>query len=185
MDIYRLNQEELVYELAVRGMAPGTCDEMRKVLARAKKLEKTGDSFSYPDHPFTFDEDDKAVKKDLQEVGTEHVDDSDGGSVAKKLETRLTHLFRGVDRMVPKNDEERTRKTTLAIQVMLLLSEAEEKVALFTERKKKGDLPPTLSMLEEQGIQQQQQREPMQQRAQQQQPHVSILEEFAGPSEVG
>lgn len=55
MDMYRLNHEELTYELAIRGMASGTCEEMQKVLARAKKLEKTGESFTCQEHPYTFE----------------------------------------------------------------------------------------------------------------------------------
>lgn len=71
MDIYRLNQEKLKYELAIRGTAPGTCEEMRKVLAKAKKLEKTGDSFTYPEHPYTIDQDARAVEKCLRELSLE------------------------------------------------------------------------------------------------------------------
>lgn len=46
LNINRLSHEELSYEMAIRGMAIGTVDEMRKLLARVRKMEKLGDTGS-------------------------------------------------------------------------------------------------------------------------------------------
>ncbi|KAJ8981214.1 hypothetical protein NQ317_014782 [Molorchus minor] len=57
LQVNRLDKDELSYELTVRGIATGTCEEMRRRLSQALQLEKSGDSLKYPEYPYTFEED--------------------------------------------------------------------------------------------------------------------------------
>lgn len=150
MNINRLSQDELSYEMAIRGMATGTVEEMRKLLARARKMEKAGDSLTYPEHPFTFEEDAAAVTAKIAELRKD-IDTLEGpkdsGSVVR-MESKIAHLLERVDRMPVSSGEEKVAKSKLVSSVMLLLADVEEKVELFQERRQTGEAPPELSILE-------------------------------------
>lgn len=42
-EVNRLSQDELVYQLAIRGLPEGTVEEMRKLLRAALRRERQGD----------------------------------------------------------------------------------------------------------------------------------------------
>lgn len=46
--VQHLAKDELEYELRIRGIAIDTCEVMRHNLTMALCLEKSGDSFKYP-----------------------------------------------------------------------------------------------------------------------------------------
>jgi hypothetical protein len=71
-EVNRLASDELSYELEIRirgivGLA--TVAEMRKTLRNLLRLEKSPTPLTYPDHPYTFEEDVTAVAQKLDEIG--------------------------------------------------------------------------------------------------------------------
>lgn len=81
---------------------------MRHCVRRAVRLDKSGDSVRYPTYPFTFEEDEAAVRKKLDEDLKKNIDEfsSDKGSdEATKIETKFTHLFGRIDYMDGSDDK--------------------------------------------------------------------------------
>lgn len=109
----------------------------------------------------------------------EQLKDVEDGPTARRMETRLTHLFGRVDRMQASSTAEKGQKAKFASQVVLLISEVEDAVNLFAERRKKGDMSPTLSIREEQRPS----RQPQQQQREQEQSLIN-LESLPGPSGI-
>lgn len=150
LNINRLSHDELSYEMAIRGMAIGTVDEMRKLLARVRKMEKLGDSFTYPEHPFTFEEDAQAVTAKVAEL-RKNLETLEGpkesGSVVR-MESKTAHVLGRVDRMVVSSVEEKDAKSKLLSSVMLLMADVVEKIELFKECRQTEETPSELSILE-------------------------------------
>lgn len=88
IDVNRLDKSELTYELSIRGIAPGTVEAMRASLAMARRMEKSGDSFTYPKYPYTPEEDAAAVRSKLDELGPKvsGFSDSPTGGLFSKLQ---------------------------------------------------------------------------------------------------
>lgn len=128
MQVNRLSQDELVYELRIRGIASGTVDEMRHALAMAIRLEKSGDSVKYPAYPFTEAEDVKAVDDKLKEV--EHpissFSEASTSSNFLKFQSKLSHVFHRIDN-IPEECVERPQLLSRALTLMdALLRRAED-----------------------------------------------------------
>lgn len=68
MDINRLSQEELSYELEIRDLPGGNVDEMRKNLRLALKAEQDNKSLIVSPYPFTFEQDKDALEKKVRET---------------------------------------------------------------------------------------------------------------------
>ncbi|CAH1383643.1 unnamed protein product, partial [Tenebrio molitor] len=52
-EVNRLVQDELVYELAIRGLTDvGTVEQMRKTLRTLLRLERESNPLVYPVHPY-------------------------------------------------------------------------------------------------------------------------------------
>lgn len=121
MNINRLSQDELAYELVKRGLDSGeTVEEMRKILSQARKMEKVGNRFSYPDYPFTFEEDTRAVEAKLNDLSKE-IDSCERPITSNNMaryEGTLEHLAGRVERMCA--DSEDRRKTRSALMVRML-----------------------------------------------------------------
>jgi hypothetical protein len=86
-----LAQDELVYELAVRGLTEvGTVEQMRKTLRNLLRMERGPNPLSYPAHPFTVAEDLAALTQKAEEMKA-LVDDFDGISETgrKKILSKL------------------------------------------------------------------------------------------------
>lgn len=69
MQIKRLSHDDLAYKMKIRGIALGTVDSMRNTLAMTMRLEKSGDTISFPEYSFSAKEDMQAVKPKLNELG--------------------------------------------------------------------------------------------------------------------
>ncbi|KAG5889336.1 hypothetical protein JTB14_012607 [Gonioctena quinquepunctata] len=69
MQVNELNQDELIYEGKIRGLATGTCDEMRHASAMAIRLEDSGDSVKYSSHPLSTEKVVEAVEEKLGKIG--------------------------------------------------------------------------------------------------------------------
>jgi hypothetical protein len=90
-EVNRLAQDELVYELAVRGLTEvGTVEQMRKTLRNLLRMERGPNPLSYPAHPFTVAEDLAALTQKAEEIKA-LVDDFDGISETgrKKILSKL------------------------------------------------------------------------------------------------
>lgn len=129
MEINRLSQDELVYELQIRGVTTVTVvEEMRRTLRQLRKLEKS-ENFTWPDYPFTFKDDETALKAKLTELEglvdkfTGGVDSSD----FKKISTKLTHAVGRLNRSAPTTDNERKSRSTLLVSFLQLSSKLEGK----------------------------------------------------------
>lgn len=135
MQVKRLSQDELSYELQIRGVATGTVDEMRHALAMAIRLEKSGDSVKYPTYPFTEDEDVQAVDmklKDLEPQIGSFKDTSSSGNFLK-FQSKLSHVLNRVDN-IPENAADRpqllSRALTLMDQLIQRAEDAEKDLAV-------------------------------------------------------
>lgn len=69
MNINRLSQEELTYELTIRGLPTGKVEDMRASLRNAIKAEKVNPTSTFVDpYPFTADQDLEALNLKLEEI---------------------------------------------------------------------------------------------------------------------
>lgn len=142
IDPNRLGKGELTYELAVRGIAAGTVEVMRTRLAMARRLEKSGESFSYPAYPFTPEEDVTAVTTKLDELSKLLVDfnDTSSSGLFQKYLTKINHLMHRIDH-IPKDH---TDRPDLLAKVLSLLDGLHQKAE---KNDKVSPVPPQLSVL--------------------------------------
>lgn len=145
MQVRRLLQDELCYELKIRGIATGTVDEMRHSLAMAVRLEKSGGSIRYPTYPFSVQEDIDAVGKKLSDLAP-LVDDFSGeasSSAFSKLQSRLSHVLNRIDHIEADGPEAKKRSELLA-KTLSLLDLLERK----SGHSNRTDIPPQLAALD-------------------------------------
>ncbi|KAJ8937520.1 hypothetical protein NQ314_011811, partial [Rhamnusium bicolor] len=150
MYINRLDKEELTYELTVRGIGTGSCDEMRHRLALAIQMEKEGDSLKYPKYPYSFHQDADAVMKTLDNLAQllMSFDNGRGSSEAMKIQTKLSHTLGRLDNMETAEEEENMKKKSELLALALSLM---EKFIEKTENFEKNKMvPASLSLLESQ-----------------------------------
>lgn len=142
MLVNRLNQDELMYELRIRGMATGTVDQMRHALTMAIRMEKSGDSVRYPPYPFTEQEDLAAVKDKLADLQPKisSLSEPSSGNTFTKLQTKLSHVLGRIDH-IPVTSTERPTVLTEALTLMDLLHQKAE------DFEKNQGIPPHLSIL--------------------------------------
>ncbi|KAK9873279.1 hypothetical protein WA026_021768 [Henosepilachna vigintioctopunctata] len=95
--INRLNQSQLNYELSIRGLQTGTVDKMRK--SQAIKLEKEGGSISYPNYPYTFEEDKEAIVGVVSKVEDNLSDAQLLSPASKRYSVNETLLAYALDRL--------------------------------------------------------------------------------------
>lgn len=129
--INRLSQDELTYELNIRGIGLGTCERMRTSLARAIQMEKEGTSMKRPAHPYSFAEDVAAVTEKLKEitVGISDFNEGKTGSKYLKWETKLNHILGRVELIeIPDEDEEKQKtKSEFFAKILDLMTELDRK----------------------------------------------------------
>lgn len=149
MQVNRLVQDELVYELTIRGIPTGTVQEMRRTLASAIRLENSGESLRYPEHPYTFQQDSEAVTLKLADIKASLVEyrRPKTSSEYAKYNAQLMHLLGRVERIVSTNEEEKATSASLLGETLNLMEMLEERSA-ETEADV-GAAPVNLSVLEE------------------------------------
>lgn len=142
IDPNRLDKNELTYELRIRGIAVGTVDTMRSSLSMARRMEKSGDSFSYPAYPFTADEDVAEVKTKLGDLGPSVRDFANSFSSGQflKFQTKLHHLMHRIDHIPDDN----TERPGLLASVLSLLQELHKSAESY---EKSSFIPPQLQVL--------------------------------------
>ncbi|KAG5862086.1 hypothetical protein JTB14_008119 [Gonioctena quinquepunctata] len=135
----RLIQDELTYELRIRGIATGTVNEIRHALSMVLRLEKSGDSVSYPKYPFTLEEHVKAIKDKLAEVEPLAFDDSLTSNAFFELQSKLSHVLNRIDHI---EGEEAADRPVLLAKAQSLLE------TLYTKAESyQTDVPPQLTIL--------------------------------------
>ena len=103
MEINKLSQDELAYELKWRDLEIGTVDQMRKTLRAATKLGRR-DSLVVPAYPFKFEEDKLAVEKKLEELGKLilNAPKSEKSKEYSKILVKVEWALARLDRSIPK-----------------------------------------------------------------------------------
>lgn len=150
MQVNRLGQDELNYELQIRGIATGTVESMRHNLAMAIRLEKSGDSVKYPEYPFQPDEDLKAVKTKLEdlEVALGSFENSSTSGAYMKYQSKLLHVLGRLDHIsVEESEDKSIKRSELLAKALELMGSLESKAENF---EKKRLTPPQLGILETQ-----------------------------------
>lgn len=128
--VNRLNQDELSYELTIRGLNTGTVANMRKTLAGAFRLEKENVQLKFPTYPYTFEQDVEAVSKKLEDIESavnSFVNVKDSGSY-EKIYTKLVHVFGRIENMAEvEGDPSKKDFLTKTLLLMETLDEKAEK----------------------------------------------------------
>lgn len=150
MQINRLDKDELEYLLTIRGIALGNCDEMRKRLSSAMRMESEGSSVKHPPYPFDFAFDHDAVKSKLESV-EKLIQDFDAGrlsSEAQKIRTKIAFVMERLDNMDPEDDVGLMKqKSELLGEAFTLADAFHVKIENF-ESRPGVSVPVTLSLLQ-------------------------------------
>lgn len=152
MQINRLDKDELEYELEIRGVAVGNCEEMRRRLSSALQMERDGDSLKYPKYPFSIEQDVEAIQKKLDDMiqMVERFNNVSNSGEGQKLHTKFAHVFGRLDNMEIGDDADlQTRKSGL---VALALTLRDKFISKIEEREKRPSqiIPASLNLLESQ-----------------------------------
>lgn len=152
MEPNRLLQDELVYELAVRGIsAVGNCDSMRKTLRELLRLEKLGKTFVSCLKPTPLNEEIVTCQNKLKEI-VSLLGKFDGADNAyRKIETKLCHVIGRVDRMRPEDDEGIKARSELMSEVLSLSSDLEDKTEQI-KKQRLENLPTDVVVLENMNV---------------------------------
>lgn len=134
IDIGRLAQDELTYELRIRGVTTvTTVDSMRRTLRQLRRIENS-ESFHWPVYPYKFTEDSEALKNKLQELEG-LVKSFSGGATSPeylKISTKLGHAIGRVNRSVPVSEEDSGARSGLLVSFLGLSSTLQTRVKRFT-----------------------------------------------------
>ncbi|KAJ8939507.1 hypothetical protein NQ314_011113 [Rhamnusium bicolor] len=123
IDPGRLNKEELTYELKIRGLENvGTMEQMRSTLRRMLKLERSGDSLTYPDYSLDYNEEVKNTEDKIKEIEDLIKNLNTGGDSGqyKKIVAKATHVLMRVDRIKATDDDRRKQRSQLLAKVLQL-----------------------------------------------------------------
>lgn len=111
LEVNRLEKDELIYELAFRGITDKTTvEDMRKSLRAIFRLEKTESSLKYPKYPYTFGEDADYISAKILELQTliSGFSDLAGSPLFSKISSKLAHVFQRAERSTSSTDIEHT-----------------------------------------------------------------------------
>lgn len=135
MDIYRLNKEEIKYELAVRGisMNESTLVDMRSTLRKLEKFESTP-GYVPLKYPFTFEEDKLATEGKLVEITDALANFSDTNTSAdfKKIASKIAFAISRLNRSQP-NPSQATDRSKFLVQLISLASQLKNKAKQFAK----------------------------------------------------
>ncbi|XP_071051474.1 uncharacterized protein [Onthophagus taurus] len=137
LDISRLTQSMLTYELAVRGVSDvATVKEMRGVLRSMISLEKTGRKMDYPAHPFSFDVDLQALNEGYDEIRPLVADFADLKSSPsyRRLAAQLVHYIGRIERSRPALNTEKTSRTQLLVKFHKLRADLDSRAKAVSVR---------------------------------------------------
>lgn len=130
LEVNRLEKDELIYELAFRGITDKTTvEDMRKSLRAIFRLEKTESSLKYPKYPYTFGEDADYISAKILELQTliSGFSDLAGSPLFSKISSKLAHVFQRAERSTSSTDIEHTQRSTFLIEILNLQSQLKSK----------------------------------------------------------
>lgn len=108
-EINFLNQDELLYEVRVRGLeGTPTVTEMRTALRSLIRLSREGHNITTGDYPFTFVDDLKAIENKFQEIEGLMAEPKEKVK-PNKITAKLSHTLGRCDRMNPTTEEKRAK----------------------------------------------------------------------------
>lgn len=151
-EVNRLERQELVYELKVRGAVitdETTVKDMRKSLRSYLELEKSGSEVKYPKYPFTFKQDIEYIAGKIAEIEGLISDfaDFDSSPQYLKILSKLVHTFARANRITSDKDEELARKSQVMVELLGLQSLLKSKARKFKRASQLVGSPVELSAL--------------------------------------
>lgn len=131
IDPGRLNKEELTYELTIRGLVEvGNMEQMRSTLRRLLRMERSGESLTYPEYKMDCKEEMKIAEskiKEIEDLIKELVTGEDSGPY-KKIESKTSHILMRVDRIKATDDETRKQRSQLLAKSLKLQATLGQKI---------------------------------------------------------
>lgn len=125
-----LKRKELAYEVNIRGVAEAPdVDSNRKILRALLHRESNNRSFNEIFNPYDFDVDVAEIRESLEDI-SELVSglDRQSTSLIKRLETRLSHLSRRINRLNQIEDNEAIIKSQLLAEILILEGDFASKI---------------------------------------------------------
>lgn len=153
MQVNKLVKDELIYELAIRGVKDeGTVEEMRKRLRILTKYEANGTLTGYG-RTLNMEEELKACDEKLKTIRTsiESVENFENGRTNadyRHYDLRLTHTLSRLERVESDKKEIMTKRSQLLGEVLKLMELLEEKVNDPVEDEKEDDEDLLADMIE-------------------------------------
>lgn len=120
----RLSKDELEYELKIRGFEDvGTVDKMRSCLRNVLKLERSGQSLTYPAYALNCDEEFKIVEDKIKEIvsSIEIFEGDDKTTAYKKISSKIAHVMKRIDRTNPTESDKIKLRSSLLSQALTLM----------------------------------------------------------------
>lgn len=130
MDVTKLDEEELSYELRARGIAPmNDVNEMRSVLRGLLKIEVEGNSLVASDNSVSVDvkNEVKMCVKKLQTINT-MIDNIQGDRYSEQYRTvdaKLCHLMNRVDKLPALEQQDQRDRSNLLKGILFLMRKME------------------------------------------------------------
>lgn len=130
MDVTKLDEEELSYELKARGIAPpNDVNEMRSVLRGLVKIEAEGNSLMATESSVTVDvkNEVKTCVKKLQALNT-MIDNIQGDRYSEQYRTvdaKLCHLMNRVDKLPAIEQQDQRDRSNLLKGILFLMRKME------------------------------------------------------------
>lgn len=137
IDIQRLNKQELIYELKIRGFVDvGNVEQMRDCLRNLIRLKNTENSLTYPECELVFDDEYKIIDGKIKEIFelVEELDTGRKSGPALKVETKIAHILKRCDRLKTVGDDHLKQKSVLLTRIMTAISKYESKISEVESR---------------------------------------------------
>lgn len=132
MDPGSLKQEELNYELRIRGLSSsGTVDLKRRLLRGALSQESANRSFQeHVSHPYKIEEDVAEIQVTLDELKKliEEFNGNRTDSVYRRITSRLIHVSRRIAKVPTTDHDEDEQKKSLNTALLMLEGDLEDKL---------------------------------------------------------
>lgn len=131
LDCDRLNKDELVYELKIRGLFDvGNVQEMRSCLRKILKMEQTGETLTYPKYDLDCVEEFQTIDEKIQEVKAmiSGLNTGPTSGPYKKIEAKIAHLVKRIDRTISKDEATAKQRSQLFAQILDLSSALEKRL---------------------------------------------------------
>lgn len=143
MQVNRLSQDELSYELAIRGVSTeGTVRVMRKNLSSILKIEKRSTKISFPAYPFTFEQDTQALARKIDELTPliEAFSDYTRSATYIRLHSKLLHAIGRADRVKASSNDDKKQHIDLLLKLQNLMSDLNKRAKAVGKANSSGTI---------------------------------------------